>query len=181
MSVQTEIDRIAGNVAAALTACADKGADVPSGSTSDDLAAIIAAIEAGGGGAAFGSFTVADITSNIEVTHGLGTPPRLFAVMPADNSNSAYSTSKPDVLPLLVGAKYDLSGTDRIGIRYAVAGNNATVMKSATVETMATGTSSAAYYLNVTDSTFIFKQQSFSSTYGWGLGQMFYWVAVGEV
>lgn len=50
MSIQTEIDRIAGNVTAALAACADKGADVPTGSTSDDLAAIIAAIEAGGGG-----------------------------------------------------------------------------------------------------------------------------------
>lgn len=64
MSVQTEIDRIAGNVTAALAACADKGADVPSGSTSDDLAAIIAAIEAGGGGggpfAAWGTYTPAE-------------------------------------------------------------------------------------------------------------------------
>ena len=50
MSIQTEIDRIAGNVAAALEACGNKGVAVPSGSTSDDLPTIIAAIEAGGGG-----------------------------------------------------------------------------------------------------------------------------------
>ena len=49
MSVQTEIDRISGNVSAALSAIAEKGVSVPDGSTSDALAELIAAIEAGGG------------------------------------------------------------------------------------------------------------------------------------
>lgn len=50
MSVQSEINRISGNVTAALAAIAEKGVSVPSGSKSDALAELIAAIEAGGGG-----------------------------------------------------------------------------------------------------------------------------------
>lgn len=50
MSVQTQIDRISGNVAAALAAIADKGVTVPDGSTSDALAELILSIQAGGGG-----------------------------------------------------------------------------------------------------------------------------------
>lgn len=49
MSVQTQIDRISGNVSAALAAIAGKGVTVPDGSTSDALAELIASIEAGGG------------------------------------------------------------------------------------------------------------------------------------
>lgn len=49
MSVQTEIDRISGNITAALAAIADKGVTVPDGSTSDTLAELIQAIQAGGG------------------------------------------------------------------------------------------------------------------------------------
>lgn len=48
MSVQTQIDRISGNVSAALSAIAEKGVTVPDGSTSDALAELIASIEAGG-------------------------------------------------------------------------------------------------------------------------------------
>lgn len=50
MSVQTQIDRISGNVSAALSAIAEKGVTVPDGSNSDALASLIASIEAGGGG-----------------------------------------------------------------------------------------------------------------------------------
>lgn len=49
MSVQTQIDRISGNVSAALSAIAGKGVTVPEGSNSDALAELIASIEAGGG------------------------------------------------------------------------------------------------------------------------------------
>lgn len=48
MSIQTEIDRISGNVSAALSAIVEKGVTVPDGSTSDALAGLIASIEAGG-------------------------------------------------------------------------------------------------------------------------------------
>lgn len=50
MSIQSEITRIAGNVSDSLAAVALKGVTVPSGSTSDDLAGLIAQIPQGSGG-----------------------------------------------------------------------------------------------------------------------------------
>lgn len=47
MSVQTQIDRISGNVAAALSAIAEKGVTVPDGSNSDALHELILSIKAG--------------------------------------------------------------------------------------------------------------------------------------
>lgn len=51
MSIATEITRIAKNVSDSLDAVAAKGVTVPSGSTSDDLPDLIAAISSGGGSA----------------------------------------------------------------------------------------------------------------------------------
>ena len=50
MSVQTQIDRIDGNVKKALAKIAEKGVSVAADANSDDLEALIATIEAGGGG-----------------------------------------------------------------------------------------------------------------------------------
>ena len=50
MSISSEISRISGNVSDALSAIANKGVTVPSGSNSDDLADLIDAIQTGGGG-----------------------------------------------------------------------------------------------------------------------------------
>lgn len=47
MSISSEITRISGNVSDALTAIAQKGVTVPSGSNSDDLADLIAQISGG--------------------------------------------------------------------------------------------------------------------------------------
>ena len=49
MSIQSEITRLSGNVADALTAIAAKGVTVPQGSNSDDLATLIGSIQTGGG------------------------------------------------------------------------------------------------------------------------------------
>lgn len=49
MSIQSEITRISGNVADALTAIAAKGVTVPQGANSDDLAYLIGSIQTGGG------------------------------------------------------------------------------------------------------------------------------------
>ena len=49
MSISSEITRISGNVSDALTAIGNKGVTVPTGSTSDDLADLIGAIQTGGG------------------------------------------------------------------------------------------------------------------------------------
>ena len=75
MSVQSEINRIKGNVTAALAKIAEKGVTVPDGANSDNLAALIEAISAGGGMETifnhkweYGSFTPAeDITSNYTI------------------------------------------------------------------------------------------------------------------
>ena len=79
MSVQTQIDRISGNVSAALSAIADKGVTVPDGSTSDALAELIAAIQTGGGGDGIifttGIFTPAEDTTSCTIQHGLGVVP----------------------------------------------------------------------------------------------------------
>lgn len=63
MSVQTQINRISGNITAALAAIAEKGVTVPDGSNSDALAELISSIEAGGGisnNIVAGSFTLAE-------------------------------------------------------------------------------------------------------------------------
>ena len=48
MSIQSEINRISGNVSDALDAIEAKGVTIPSGSNSDDLADLIAQIQSGG-------------------------------------------------------------------------------------------------------------------------------------
>ena len=86
MSVQTQIDRISGNVSAALAAIADKGVTVPDGSNSDALAELIASIEAGGGlptglsKVAYGTVTPSYNVSSVKITHGLGVAPN-FAIL----------------------------------------------------------------------------------------------------
>lgn len=47
MSIQTEINRISGNVSSALSAIADKGVSVPEAANSDDLASLIEQVETG--------------------------------------------------------------------------------------------------------------------------------------
>lgn len=57
MSIQTELTRITNAKAAIKTAIEGKGVTVPDGTLLDGMAALIEAIEAGGGGGACGSFT----------------------------------------------------------------------------------------------------------------------------
>lgn len=85
MSIQTQIDRISGNVSAALSAIAEKGVTVPDGSNSDALAELIAAIEAGGGASGFakvatGTITPSSNTSLLQVSHELGQTPDVSIV-----------------------------------------------------------------------------------------------------
>lgn len=83
MSIQSEITRISGNVADALTAVAAKGVTVPTGSNSDDLADLILAIPTGSGSA----ITITDETDS----HG-GTIRTITAV------SLEGDTVRPDVL-----------------------------------------------------------------------------------
>ena len=98
MSVQAQIDRISSNVTAALAKIAEKGVTVPSMANSDDLAELIAAIEAGGGGgglpdgfAALASDTVtfANATYGPTIEHGLGVVPNFFYVVAEGSPTTA--------------------------------------------------------------------------------------------
>lgn len=98
MSIQTQIDRISGNVSAALTAIANKGVTVPDGSASDALAELIASIEAGGGGlpegiAAMttGTYIPESSVSSCKIEHGLLQMPDFLIIRSAAGKPS-YST-----------------------------------------------------------------------------------------
>jgi hypothetical protein len=73
MSVQTQIDRIDGNVKKALAKIAEKGVAVASDANSDDLESLIAAIESGG--FAMGSITIASDANYADIEHNLGKVP----------------------------------------------------------------------------------------------------------
>lgn len=89
MSIQTQIDRISGNVSAALAAIAEKGVTVPDGSNSDALHELILSIEAGGGGGGclIGTFTLTEATNNVTIEHNLGKIPS-FAMYIIKNATS---------------------------------------------------------------------------------------------
>ena len=91
MSVQTQIDRISGNVTAALSAIGEKGVTVPDGSNSNNLAELIAQISSGGmelpgfvSEINFGTFTKPYSVSSNKVAHGLSGKPKGFAVWASD-------------------------------------------------------------------------------------------------
>lgn len=86
MSISSEIARIAGNVSSALTAIANKGVTVPSGSNSDDLAGLIAQISGGGTGAV----SVVDTT---DYSHG-GTIRTITAIDISDTTAVAADVAQ---------------------------------------------------------------------------------------
>ena len=110
MSVQTQIDRISGNVSAALSAIAEKGVTVPDGSNSDALAELIAAIEAGGGASGFatvatGEITLANSYANVRVLHELGTIPDVAILY-----LTGFNTSTTGIVAsLLLKSKYQIN------------------------------------------------------------------------
>ena len=73
MSISSEISRISQNISDSLTAVANKGVTVPSGSNSDDLADLIAQIS-GGGGTSWqtefsGTVTIEDWGDNVKFVY----------------------------------------------------------------------------------------------------------------
>lgn len=65
-------------VTAALSALTEKGVEVPEGTNVTGLAALIAAIESGGGNISWGTFTLTSDTKDYIVTHDLGVVPDIF-------------------------------------------------------------------------------------------------------
>lgn len=99
MSVQSEINRIKGNVTAALAKIAEKGVTVPDGANSDNLAPLIESIEAGGGGAYIveeGQFVPTEnVKSYGSIEHSLGVAPFFYVIFLSESSsmNTNISTS----------------------------------------------------------------------------------------
>ena len=83
MSIQTELTRIINAKAAIKTAIEGKGVTVPEATLLDGMASLIESIEAGGGaGIATGSFTNIDQDNYMrEITHGLGTIPKIVFIL----------------------------------------------------------------------------------------------------
>lgn len=104
MSIQTQIDRISGNVSAALAAIADKGVTVPDGSTSDVLAELIASIETGGGmKVCCGTFTPVENTVTYTVEHDLLKMPRIYCYMLSTNSNKGITDEANPTHRFIIG------------------------------------------------------------------------------
>ena len=126
MSVQTQIDRISSAVSSALSAVAEKGVTVPSGTKVDGLAELIAAIEAGGGGGvagfsnvASGTFTVAETPTSdftIETGEYVLTSNHVIVLPSANANNSQYNY-------LYSACNSTVGGTQRYHIRYANSSN----------------------------------------------------------
>lgn len=79
MSVQSEITRLQNAKAAIKAAIEGKGVTVPDGTMLDGMAALIEAIQAGGGGqvnVSTGSFTPVETTKTLTIQHNLGKIPK---------------------------------------------------------------------------------------------------------
>ena len=147
MSVQTQIDRISGAVQSALAALTEKGVTVPDGTKVDGLAALIAAIEAGGGGLEVKSFTVATNTQNF-VVEKLDAVPRAVAWWDADFSNSE-DTVIDQYKPILANMLRIYGGNSMRAVSaYKSSSSKATSYSSAVQSNRTTATFSAG------DSTF---------------------------
>ena len=83
MSIQTELTRITNAKTAIKTAIEGKGVTVPDGTLLDGMAALIASIEAGGGGVTgitYGIYIPSVTGYDHTIEHGLGVVPKIFAI-----------------------------------------------------------------------------------------------------
>ena len=167
MSVQTQIDRISGNVSAALSAIADKGVTVPEGSTSDALAGLIASIEAGGGG---GNITAGTITATNsaakKVEHGLGAEPQAVIFFTLNSPTVIGDVYDEAPIGHLIKSKNDSS------IRwFYYRGNiqNAYISESGTRSLWGSGTTNSNYdrVNNINDTYFMTPTNCDAATYAW--------------
>ena len=99
MSVQTQIDRIDGNVKKALAKIAEKGVSVAADANSDDLEALIAAIEAGGGGEVTPPTTPTDGKTRVYIHLEYGRTSPMLGVCPKGTVTVDWGDgTEPDTL-----------------------------------------------------------------------------------
>ena len=176
MSIQTELTRITNAKAAIKTAIEGKGVTVPSGTLLDGMAALIEAIEAGGGNFATGTFTTTDdITSNVVINHNLGVKPKFIIVLCTDKPT--YTGSKANWLAFHYLYQYD---STFYGHKYQAPNSSTIGFGNGAVSESGLGKTGAWYRVNVDETTFTLKQANISSTYGIGASKSFFWIAYGE-
>lgn len=177
--MQTNLTTEQANVAAALAALTEKGVEVPTGANSNALAGLIAAIEAGGGDVAFGSFTISGYpgTYTHTIETGLSKSLRYFAVWRVQNTYRSNMYS--DVV--FMGVTYE-SGDSFMSKANIVSkkGDNSTVKLVSTTNTQLSET----YGIKKIGLTheWIRDCMSFDMTNADLMlinGEAYYWVAVG--
>lgn len=106
MSIVTEISRLKSAKSAIAAAIAGKGVTVPDGTMLDGMAALIEAIEAGGGevNVSTGSFTPVETTKKLTIQHNLGKIPK--AVFLWVTERTAWGS---DISSVLLAYGYELS------------------------------------------------------------------------
>ena len=114
MSIQSEITRINNNIAAAYTACDEKGAILPETQNSANLANCISSISTGGSSPVISSLTVTPLTSQQTITVSSGTdgynPIIVNAVTSSIDANIIAGNIKSGVNILGVTGTYEGSG-----------------------------------------------------------------------
>lgn len=95
MSIQSELTRLTNAKAAIKTAIEGKGVTVPNTTLLDGMAALIEAIEAGGGAKySYGSFTPSEttaLTNAYAIEHNSGFVPDVFIVAKSNSTFTQYS------------------------------------------------------------------------------------------
>lgn len=179
MSVQSEITRLANAKTALATAIEGKGVTVPEGTKLDGMAALVEAIEAGGGmNFVTGTFTTTDdITSNIVITHDLGVKPKLFFVACSVDIKGAYTSSNPKVMVFA----YFMMRNDKTWYlcRYQNVDYSNSEYDKDLVSNSGTGTTGLWSRFNIDETTVTLKQSKINSTYGIGASTDFFWIAYG--
>lgn len=164
--MQTNLTTEQANITAALAALTEKGVTVPAGANSNALAALIAAIESGGGKIVAGLYTPASTqSSRVTITHGLGTDPTgvLFA---------KYHTDKNATDTVLFAWK-----TGGLGIRHMIYNNSYSAaqisVSGAESQVHAQNQANGDIVCGLTETTFQTPKNLYAGTY--------IWVVFGEV
>lgn len=104
MSIQSEIDRIQNNISAALSELEARGADVPAGANSDDLATLIAneIVPVANGGT--GATTAANARTNLGITPAnIGAAPEEHNHAATDITSGTLNSARLPTVPVAKG------------------------------------------------------------------------------
>lgn len=191
MSVQSEITRISGNVADALTAIGNKGVAVPQGANSDDLATLISAITGGSSGLEYetGTYEPSADTSGEKILFANTHSEAPVCIMMVDATGTANTTTNTNMTFIW----FDYYKLYRIGLpwsssafRYATAFY---IYRASSATALTQGATHCAYNSDNAGSGAInyprfwtdelgFTPNSASTSRYWRAGRTYKWIAI---